>query len=58
MKLKLNQIMVGGFNDQILSDLRDIYGEFGEEVLAVNSTMSMEMKLVKRNLVKCQLMLM
>ena len=26
--------------------------------LAVNSTMSMEMKLVKRNLVKCQLMLM
>ena len=32
MKLKLNQIMVGGFNDQILSDLRDIYGEIGEEV--------------------------
>ena len=26
--------------------------------LAVNSMMSMEMKLVKRNLVKCQLMLM
>ena len=31
---------------------------FERRFLVVNSTMSMEMKLVKRNLAKCQLMLM